>query len=207
MAKLWEKTYSLDALMEAFTVGSDPVLDARLVNADCVSSMAHARMLSSIGILSRAEADSLVKELAGIIELNERGKFFISRSDEDVHTAIENHLVRALGDTGKRIHTGRSRNDQVLTALRLWSRGFLFSFQKACLDLICAAARFRRSACARAHAGENAHAACHAFFRGPVGRGVCGRAPGRRGARPECFFPARLLSPRLGSQLRLTPPR
>jgi len=136
MAKLWEKTYSLDSLMEAFTVGSDPVLDARLVNADCVSSMAHARMLSSIGILSRAEADSLVKELAGIIELNERGKFFISRSDEDVHTAIENHLVRALGDTGKRIHTGRSRNDQVLAALRLWSRGFLFSFQKACLDLI-----------------------------------------------------------------------
>ncbi len=136
MAKLWEKTYSLDSLMEAFTVGSDPVLDARLVNADCVSSMAHARMLSSIGILSVPECDSLVKELAGIILLNEQGKFFISRSDEDVHTAIENHLVRALGDTGKRIHTGRSRNDQVLAALRLWSRGFLFSFQKACLDLV-----------------------------------------------------------------------
>lgn len=136
MAKLWEKTYSLDALMEAFTVGSDPLFDARLVNADCVSSMAHARMLSSIGILSAAECDSLVKELSGIILLNEQGKFFISRSDEDVHTAIENHLVRALGDTGKRIHTGRSRNDQVLAALRLWSRGFLFSFQKACLDLV-----------------------------------------------------------------------
>jgi argininosuccinate lyase len=136
MAKLWEKTYSLDALMEAFTVGSDPVLDARLVNADCVSSMAHARMLASIGVLSAKECDSLVKELAGIITLNEQGKFFISRSDEDVHTAIENHLVRSVGDAGKRIHTGRSRNDQVLAALRLWTRGFLFSFQKACLDLV-----------------------------------------------------------------------
>ena len=178
MAKLWEKTYSLDALMEAFTVGSDPVLDARLVNADCVSSMAHARMLSSIGILSAAECDSLVKELAGIILLNEQGKFFISRSDEDVHTAIENHLVRALGDTGKRIHTGRSRNDQVLAALRLWSRGFLFSFQKACLDLDRAAARFRRGAGAHSHAREDAHPACHAVFSRPVGRGFRGGAAG-----------------------------
>lgn len=136
MAKLWEKTYSLDALMEAFTVGNDPVLDARLVNADCVASMAHAKMLSSIGILSKPECNSLLKELAGIIDLNAQGKFSISRSEEDVHTAIENHLVRALGDTGKRIHTGRSRNDQVLAALRLWSRGFLFCFQDACLGLI-----------------------------------------------------------------------
>ena len=136
MAKLWEKTYSLDALMEAFTVGNDHVLDARLVNADCVASMAHAKMLSSIGILSKPECDSLMKELAGIIHLNAEGKFSISRSDEDVHTAIENHLVRALGDTGKRIHAGRSRNDQVLAALRLWSRGFLFTFQDACLGLI-----------------------------------------------------------------------
>ena len=136
MAKLWEKTYSLDALMEAFTVGNDPVLDARLVNADCTASMAHAKMLSSIGILSKPECDSLLKELAGIIDVNAQGKFSISRSDEDVHTAIENHLVRALGDAGKRIHTGRSRNDQVLAALRLWSRGFLFCFQDACLELI-----------------------------------------------------------------------
>ena len=136
MGKLWEKTYSLDALIEAFTVGDDPALDARLVNADCVASMAHAAMLESIGILSHDDKAALVKELGAIISLNEKGRFTIQRSDEDVHTAIENHLVRALGDPGKRIHTGRSRNDQVLTALRLWTRGFLFSWQKACLSLV-----------------------------------------------------------------------
>ena len=135
MAKLWEKTYSLDSLIEAFTVADDPVIDARLVNADCVASMAHATMLSSIGILSKPDRDSLCGELGAILDLNEKGRFSIQRSDEDVHTAIENHLVRALGDAGKRIHTGRSRNDQVLTALRLWNRGFLFAFQRSCLRL------------------------------------------------------------------------
>jgi argininosuccinate lyase len=136
MAKLWEKTYSMHALMEAFTVGEDFLLDARLVNADCVSSMAHAAMLRKIGILSPAEQESLQAELARIIDANERGEFTITRTDEDVHTAIENRLVAALGDPGKRIHTGRSRNDQVLAALRLWSRGFLFAFQAAGLALV-----------------------------------------------------------------------
>jgi argininosuccinate lyase len=136
MAKIWEKTYTLDSLMEAFTVGDDPVLDARLVNADCVASIAHAQMLESIGVLSAADLASLKRELTKIIDLNGRGQFAILRSDEDVHTAIENRLVKEIGDAGKRIHTGRSRNDQVLAALRLWSRGFLFSFQKASLSLV-----------------------------------------------------------------------
>ena len=135
MGKLWEKTYSLNALMEAFTVGDDPILDARLVNADCVASMAHAAMLSSIGILSKSDGEALHRALADTIALNDRGEFTIRRGDEDVHTAIENHLVNVIGDPGKRVHTGRSRNDQVLAALRLWSRGFLFLFQKACLGL------------------------------------------------------------------------
>ncbi len=135
MAKLWEKTYSLDKLVEAFTVGDDPALDSRLVPADCVASMAHATMLSRIGLLSRADIDALLKELAAIIADNEKGSFSISRSDEDVHTAIENRLVASVGDPGKRIHTGRSRNDQVLAALRLWTRDFLFAFLEACLAL------------------------------------------------------------------------
>ncbi|MGO9308853.1 MAG: argininosuccinate lyase [Spirochaetia bacterium] len=135
MAKLWEKTYSLDDLMEAFTVGEDPALDARLVNADCVASMAHAAMLGKIGILPASEQAALRAELARIIERNDRGEFAIARSDEDVHTAIENALVAALGDAGKRIHAGRSRNDQVLAAIRLWSRGFLFAFHGAGLAL------------------------------------------------------------------------
>ena len=147
MAKLWEKTYSLHALIEAFTVGEDPLLDARLVNADCAASMAHAAMLGKIGILTPAETGALHAELARIIEQNSRGEFAIQRSDEDVHTAIENHLVAALGEAGKKIHTGRSRNDQVLTALRLWTRGFLFSFHRAGLALT-----GRLLDCAEAHA-------------------------------------------------------
>jgi len=135
MAKLWEKTYTLHGLMEAFTVGEDPALDSRLVNADCVASMAHAAMLRKIGILSGTEHEALHAELARIIDRNGRGEFAISKSDEDVHTAIENHLVAALGNAGKKIHTGRSRNDQVLAALRLWSRGFLFAFHAAGLAL------------------------------------------------------------------------
>ena len=135
MAKLWEKTYSLDSLMEAFTVGDDPMLDARLVNADCVASMAHATMLQSIGLLSDGDLKGLLKELTAIIDENEKGAFVISRSDEDVHTAIENRLVKNVGEAGKRIHTGRSRNDQVLVAMKLWSRGFLFCFLQAGLGL------------------------------------------------------------------------
>jgi argininosuccinate lyase len=135
MGKLWEKAYSLDALIEAFTVGDDYRLDSRLVNADCVASMAHARMLAAIGILTPSDRDALHAELARIISLHGEGAFVIQPSDEDVHTAIENHLVAALGEAGKRIHTGRSRNDQVLAALRLWTRGFLFDFHEAGLDL------------------------------------------------------------------------
>ncbi len=149
MGKLWEKNYSLDSLMEAFTVGEDPLLDMRLVNADCVASMAHAQMLASIGILSPADRDMLLKELGAIIESGDKSAFVIERSDEDVHTAIENKLVGAIGDAGKRIHTGRSRNDQVLVAIRLWSRGFLFAFQHASLQL-----SNRLLAFAEKHAGD-----------------------------------------------------
>jgi len=136
MAKLWEKTYSLDALMEAFTVGDDYRLDSRLVNADCAASMAHAEMLAGIGLLSAPDMAALKGELRHIVELNDRGAFTIQPTDEDVHTAIENHLVAAVGDAGKRIHTGRSRNDQVLVALRLWTRGFVFAFHEAGLGLV-----------------------------------------------------------------------
>jgi argininosuccinate lyase len=136
MAKLWDKGFDQDALMEAFTVGEDYSLDSRLVNADCVASMAHAAMLGAIGILEKREVEALRRELAEIIAANAQGRFAIRRSDEDVHTAIENRLTAVLGDAGKKIHTGRSRNDQVIAALRLWTRGFLFSFQRACLTLV-----------------------------------------------------------------------
>jgi argininosuccinate lyase len=135
MAKLWDKGVQIHALLEAFTVGDDWQLDARLVAADCVASIAHAVMLESIGLISRDELARMKRELLAIVDEASRGAFAVAAADEDCHTAIENRLVASLGDAGKKIHTGRSRNDQVLAALRLWTRDFLLDFEDACLGL------------------------------------------------------------------------
>jgi argininosuccinate lyase len=135
MAKLWQKTASLEALVERFTVGEDYLLDRNLVASDCVASMAHAIMLYKIGILQDQELVDLKHALVDIVHLNEKQAFEIRRSDEDCHTAIENFLSSRLGEAGKKIHTGRSRNDQVIAALRLFARDFLLLFQEACLSL------------------------------------------------------------------------
>ena len=135
MAKLWQKNSELEALVERFTVGDDYAVDRSLVAADCVASMAHAIMLYKIGILGDRELVDLKYALVEILHRDEKQEFVIHPSDEDCHTAIENYLVKSLGEAGKKIHTGRSRNDQVIAALRLFARGFLLQFQKACLDL------------------------------------------------------------------------
>ena len=123
MGKLWQKDYALDALIEKFTIGEDWKLDGQLLISDCLSSIAHARMLKKIGLLEGEEQTQLEEELRRLVKEIEAGNFHIRFSDEDGHTAIENHLVEKLGETGKKIHTGRSRNDQVIAALRLWGRG------------------------------------------------------------------------------------
>jgi argininosuccinate lyase len=120
--KLWQKETGLDRRIEKFTVGNDPELDLELVEHDCLASIAHAKMLKAIGILSSGEARRLETELKNIIALYRKKKFRIRIEDEDCHTAIENQLTRRLGAAGKKIHAGRSRNDQVLTAIRLYSR-------------------------------------------------------------------------------------
>jgi len=122
MARLWDKGQPLDRLIEAYTVGDDPILDMRLLPHDVVGSKAHARMLHTCGVLDAGELSSLLDGLDAIQSSYDAGDFEIRREDEDVHTAIERILVAALGDVGKKIHTGRSRNDQVLTDLRLWQR-------------------------------------------------------------------------------------
>jgi argininosuccinate lyase len=136
MAKIWHKDYEPDKLLENFTTGEDYILDMELVIPDCTASIAQAVMLGSIGIISKKEMESLKKGLKEIIELKTAGKFKIKKSDEDCHTAIENFLIKKCGDAGRKIHTGRSRNDQVLTALRLYSKGFLLKFIKSLLTLI-----------------------------------------------------------------------
>ncbi len=138
MAKLWEKGYELDALVEEFTVGNDYLLDMELIPADCAGSVAHARMLKSIGILTADELDAAEAGLARILDEYGRGEFLVRREDEDCHTAIEGRLTALAGEAGKKIHTGRSRNDQVLCALRLYGREGLLDFTRTVLD--CAAA-------------------------------------------------------------------
>jgi argininosuccinate lyase len=144
MSKLWQKGVPMDSLVESFTVGEDPRLDLRLVNADCLASMAHAAMLEKIGILSAAERAGLCEGLAEIIRLNDSGRFRIEAAEEDCHTAIENFLSARLGEAGRKIHTGRSRNDQVAAALRLYSRAFLLEFQRAVQALVESLLEFAR---------------------------------------------------------------
>jgi len=118
--KLWQIHDSLDSRVESFTTGLDPQLDHELIPYDCAASMAHVNMLSSIGIITMEEASDLKDKLHEIVELHSEGKFIIRPDQEDGHTAIEDYLVDKLGDTGKKVHTGRSRNDQVITAVRLF---------------------------------------------------------------------------------------
>jgi argininosuccinate lyase len=120
--KLWQKGIKFDRRIERFTVGNDPEIDLELVEFDCRASIAHARMLKEAGVLSAGEAKSLQTELRNIIFLKREKRFRIRLEHEDCHTAIENRLTRKLGKVGKKIHAGRSRNDQVLTAIRLYSR-------------------------------------------------------------------------------------
>ncbi|MBN2657956.1 MAG: argininosuccinate lyase [Spirochaetales bacterium] len=136
MGKLWEKNYSTDKLIEEFTVGRDYRLDMNLVPSDCLASLAHASMLESIGIISSEDLKSLKDGLISIIRDHKSGKFDIQLSDEDGHTAIENRLVEICGDAGKRIHTGRSRNDQSVTAVRVYGRSALIGILDAGFGLV-----------------------------------------------------------------------
>jgi argininosuccinate lyase len=120
--KLWKKNYELNKKIEEFTVGNDYLLDKKLVKYDCILSIAHAKMLCKIGVINKTELKKLVSALKEIIKLNNENKFEIKKEEEDCHTAIENYLTKKLGKTGKKIHTGKSRNDEVLTATRLYSK-------------------------------------------------------------------------------------
>lgn len=134
--KLWEKNYKLDKKVEEYTVGNDYILDQKLVKYDCLASIAHAKMLQKINILTEKECGQIIKELESIIKLDKKGTFQIKPEDEDCHTAIENYLIEKLGDTGKKIHTARSRNDQVLTALRLYYKDEIKQIIKLVENLI-----------------------------------------------------------------------
>jgi argininosuccinate lyase len=138
----------VDAAVEAFTVGDDYILDRRLVEADCFGSAGHAAGIRKIAFLSDAEYASLVDGLKEIVGLSRAGTFVIGREQEDVHTAIEAHLTATRGEVGKRIHAGRSRNDQIVAATRLYAKWEVLRLARRIVSLGRAAAE---------RAAEHAH--------------------------------------------------
>lgn len=134
--KLWSSESALDPLIEAFETKGDLEVDQKLIPYDIQGSIAHAKQLFKIGILTKDELSKLAQGLKQILKLTEKGKFKLELGDEDMHTKIENYLTEKSGEVGKKIHTGRSRNDQVLTALRLYTKDQLNQIKNQALILI-----------------------------------------------------------------------
>lgn len=119
-SKLWQTSASLDKLVEKFTVGDDYIVDIAFLRYDIEASRAHAKMLAKIWVISEEELIMALEGFDEILSKHEKGEFVIDPSQEDGHTAIEGYLTERFGDVGKKIHTGRSRNDQSLTMIRLF---------------------------------------------------------------------------------------
>jgi argininosuccinate lyase len=141
--RLWDKGKPMDRRVLDFTVGEDHLLDLRLVKYDCIASQAHTKMLRKIGVLTEEETEMLIEGLSEILHSSDKGEFAIAKEQEDCHTAIEEYLTEKYGDVGKKIHLGRSRNDQILTALRLYEKDMLSelkvslkAFQKALAKVV-----------------------------------------------------------------------
>ena len=134
-SKLWEKDFEINSEIERFTVGRDREMGLYLAPYDVLGSMAHITMLESIGLLGKDELPVLLSELRNIYEMTQRGEFVIEDGIEDVHSQVELMLTRKLGDMGKKIHSGRSRNDQVLVDLKLFTRHQLQLVAEAVKDL------------------------------------------------------------------------
>ena len=120
--KLWDKGYSVDEKIDAFTVGKDREMDLFLAPYDVLGTMAHITMLEKVGLLPKEDLDVLLPQLKAIYEKAAKGEFEIEPDIEDVHSQVELLLTRELGDIGKKVHTGRSRNDQVMVDLKLFAR-------------------------------------------------------------------------------------
>ena len=122
MSKLWQKTTNVNELVENFTVGRDREFDEQMAAFDVLGSLAHTRMLQSIGLMSEDDLQLVQQELKAIYKTVQQGNFTIEAGVEDVHSQVEMLLTRSIGDAGKKIHSGRSRNDQVLVDLKLFFR-------------------------------------------------------------------------------------
>lgn len=135
MSTLWNKGTQATGLVDSFTVGNDRVLDMRLAKYDVMGSKAHIAMLESIGLLSKDELDTLTAALDVILKEIEDGTFVLEDDVEDIHSQVELLLTRRLGDIGKKIHSGRSRNDQVLVDVKLFLKDEVLKLREEVLDL------------------------------------------------------------------------
>jgi len=118
--KMW--SWNVDKFVEEFTVGDDYIVDKLFVKYDCKASIAHVEMLYKMNVLNKEEKEKIIAVLEEIIELSSKGKFEIKMEEEDCHTAIENYVIKKLGDLGKKMHMFRSRNEQIVTAIRLYCK-------------------------------------------------------------------------------------
>jgi argininosuccinate lyase len=141
MSRLWDKGLPLDERVLRYTAGEDHKLDARLVGYDVRASIAHAEMLTAAGLLSQEDCVAICTGLSRLGESFDAGEWQIGLADEDVHTALETRLIEAIGDAGGRLHLGRSRNDQVLTALRLYLRDVALDIEARIENLRASTAR------------------------------------------------------------------
>ena len=135
MPKLWDKGFEINTEIERYTVGRDRELDLYIAQDDVLGSIAHVTMLESIGLIGKDELPHLLTELKNIYRQTLRGDFTIEEGIEDVHSQVELMLTRRLGETGKKIHSGRSRNDQVLVDLKLFTRRQLRSIVNDVIEL------------------------------------------------------------------------
>src|ERR1035437_6223644 len=129
--KLWEKGTPVNEIIEAFTVGRDREMDLYLAESDVLGTIAHIIMLESVGLLGAEELITLRKELSAIYQTIQDGNFIIEAGIEDVHSQVEYLLTQKLGESGKKVHSGRSRNDQVLVDLRLFTRDSILEIATA----------------------------------------------------------------------------
>lgn len=133
--KLWEKENKTDSIIEKFTIGKDQELDMFIAKYDVQASMAHAKMLAKVGLISNAECNQLLEGLMEITSLLNTNEFKIEEGVEDIHSQIEFYLTKKYGDVGKKIHSARSRNDQVLTAIKLYLKHELELITKRTIQL------------------------------------------------------------------------
>jgi argininosuccinate lyase len=141
MARLWDKGLPLDERILRFTAGEDHRLDERLVAYDARASIAHARMLEKQKLLAPADCEAICAGLEALAAAHAAGDWSIELADEDVHSALERQLTERIGEAGGRVHLGRSRNDQVLVALRLYLRDVIDGLAKETADVVAALER------------------------------------------------------------------